>query len=458
MDLPQLHDEIARFPDLVNYLTRTEPLERRAKIFGQERSELAGGLDDLTERMVGLREVIDARDEHWTLDPALHGSSVVHTLRAKHPRAAEVSPISIKFNAMFEEGSPEHDSALRVFGYGAREQLTLNRDMISDFVFEGPSWLAPKADLEKLVILPDSLVPVSRRLEFVAFDNEDNEIGFHSLEVAASAGPQGIILSGGIYGQSIEIGLPLEGNHGGWITFALERPDCTVSEALGMTDLTAQCAHADHLIFNLEDLPIARIKTAEMSPEAMTGMRYTHELASDLDVVERGTLGGIHFTMTTELSLHDRIIIRNLRMMLEGKVVVDPLAGGINAELSGDDSTRAVDLLSQPGHVMVEFGDPSTVEILGRKLRLPSIRMFLEHSRLENEAEARAAIEAGKANGFTLKMKGATGEHVRMFMPSRLPSPDTPLVPSPWELEGVEQIGFQSPSKSHEDAGATMER
>ncbi|WND15869.1 hypothetical protein [Streptomyces violaceus] len=34
----------------------------------------------------------DGLDDHWTVDFARQGKTVVHTPRAKHPRAHEVSP------------------------------------------------------------------------------------------------------------------------------------------------------------------------------------------------------------------------------------------------------------------------------------------------------------------------------------------------------------------------------
>jgi hypothetical protein len=52
------------------------------------------------------------------------------------------------------------------------------------------------------------------------------------------------------------------------------------------------------------------------------------------------------------------------------------------------------------------------------------------------------ALNDGVAAGMEITFKLPTGEHVRMFMPDRWPDPNAPLTPTPWAIDGIEQIGI----------------
>ncbi|MER5720339.1 hypothetical protein [Streptomyces sp. NPDC002132] len=51
------------------------------------------GVDDVSARVRPLGGQADGLDDHWTIDSGRQGDTVVHTLRGKHLRAHEVSPV-----------------------------------------------------------------------------------------------------------------------------------------------------------------------------------------------------------------------------------------------------------------------------------------------------------------------------------------------------------------------------
>ncbi|MFF7717553.1 hypothetical protein [Streptomyces sp. NPDC007988] len=70
---------------------------------------------------------VDGLDDHWTVDFARQGETVVHTLRGKHPRAHEVSPVEISLTG---NGTlaPELAAAVRrSLGFGLPEEVVLPR-------------------------------------------------------------------------------------------------------------------------------------------------------------------------------------------------------------------------------------------------------------------------------------------------------------------------------------------
>lgn len=95
----KLDSLLVEFPDVINVMRRGETAMELLTQLREESAALAGGLADVAQRVAGLKEVIDGSDPHWTLDIATQGKTVIHTLRAKHPQAPEVSPIRLAFTA-----------------------------------------------------------------------------------------------------------------------------------------------------------------------------------------------------------------------------------------------------------------------------------------------------------------------------------------------------------------------
>ncbi|MFF4748223.1 hypothetical protein [Streptomyces sp. NPDC001268] len=100
-DRAQLDGLMATHADL-------DQLYETAKVYRQERALLMGGTRDVRARVAALGRQVDGLDDHWTVDFARQGETVVHTLRGKHPRAHQVSPVEISLtgNGPWRPSSP----------------------------------------------------------------------------------------------------------------------------------------------------------------------------------------------------------------------------------------------------------------------------------------------------------------------------------------------------------------
>lgn len=140
-DRAKLDGLMATHADLEASFTRNQ-LYDAAKVFGQEQAMLMGGLPDVHARVEGLGRQVDGLDDHWTVDFARQGETVVQTLRGKHPRAHEISPVefTVTGNGPWD---PELTAAVRrSLGFGVPEEVVLPREAVQSLTVRGPEWLS----------------------------------------------------------------------------------------------------------------------------------------------------------------------------------------------------------------------------------------------------------------------------------------------------------------------------
>lgn len=91
-DRTSLDSALAPHRDLLNLMDRDYVLES-ARVLGQERAVLAGGLSDAMSRLADLQTITDDMDADWTADLATLQGVPTAFIRPKHPH---VSPISFR--------------------------------------------------------------------------------------------------------------------------------------------------------------------------------------------------------------------------------------------------------------------------------------------------------------------------------------------------------------------------
>ncbi|MFI0242273.1 hypothetical protein [Streptomyces sp. NPDC016845] len=142
MGRTELDDRLAVHSDLEASFTR-EHLYEYARTYNRERDLLMGGTADLSARVHALGGVVDDVDPHWTLDFARQGDTVIQTLRAKHPRAQQVSPVTIRLKGRTQALDADLSTLLeRTIGFGAAEELVLPPEAVEQLSITGPEWLS----------------------------------------------------------------------------------------------------------------------------------------------------------------------------------------------------------------------------------------------------------------------------------------------------------------------------
>ena len=453
MDLPALDSEMAKRPDLVNYLQRGDHLESRARLYEAERAVLLGGVDDVTARMRGLQSVIDELDPHWTLSPSVDGTVVTHTIKAKHPRAAELSPINISFSASPPPGSEIADKWERVLGYGANEAVTFTAGMVSEFRVDGPKFLAGEHEVAELSYLPipsDETKEVE--IELLFLDTDENVLASHTgLSRHVGEGNRGFSLDGVFYDcVTLKLGFPHNQQDDGRCDMNVDISRANVPTMIDATNLILQLnTDGQSIKVRIDGHDLAKLIFGPSTTSWLDEVVYMHDLAEDLDVIQRAA--GARFPVPAEITQLDRVTVRNLRLMLDGKCVVHPQLAQTSFTLNGERSDALVQAIRGPGAMAISPGAGDGIRLLGRDLGLPQIRYVLVNPVVAEADSIIAALDEGTAAGLEVTFKLPAGEHVRMFMPDRWPDPNAPLTPTPWSLPGIEQVGIVAETSIPED-------
>jgi hypothetical protein len=148
------------------------------------------------------------------------------------------------------------------------------------------------------------------------------------------------------------------------------------------------------------------------------------------------------FRYPAEIPIEERIMVRNLRLMLEGHCVAHPFFADVNVTLSGARDTRFNEVLTTELRWMMQEAEHAELTILGQQVVLSKLSTVAA-VQLEQEdvEEIKAAFQRGDAAGMEVTFHGRPGDRVRMFLQDRFPS-DRPTEITPWGILGVRQQGL----------------
>ncbi|GGK99464.1 hypothetical protein [Mangrovihabitans endophyticus] len=442
MGRAELDSRLGANPDLVDYFTRDQLLEA-ARIYGQERAILVGGLTDLSQRHRDLARVADGLDRDWAIVTTVERGVVHHRLAAKHARAAEVSPITLRVKTEFGPQHRELASAFRrVLGFGTEEPLTLPPETVREFMIDGPSWLAaPDGPVEVSFVparpLPETCVAAGLRLIGPA----GKHLSAHQGDVRrAGSGSLGHSIEIDFYGTaafSMLIGQDGSSQLQGKFAFGNGLPVVVLNTAALFRDLQ-NCHHVDLDLDCQYAGRFTRSDPSGLDADTADKLATTELLASDLDVLQRHCRS--YFPVPTELSVDDRIWIRVARLLIEGHCVAYPSARSFAATLNGQDSPVLRQVLTRRDPSTIRVTTELAIEIDGRELLLGEVILFHSQVVVPDGDDLLAALDEGKADGRVMRLLPVNGESFRAVLPSARPGRDNePLQTTVWGLPGLDR-------------------
>jgi hypothetical protein len=211
------------------------------------------------------------------------------------------------------------------------------------------------------------------------------------------------------------------------------------NEAFETADFMAQLGNASTLEIRMLDTKVALMGVEDESAEdhIIEGFTAIRELLYDLKVIEAETKA--RFRFPDQLSVEERIMIRNLRLMLEGHCVAHPRFTRFLGEVNGIDHPGLKQVLTTNPHWTMQTRERAELKILGQHVVVPMLAMAglvsLEKARVD---DIKAAFETGDAAGMQLIFDVLPGDRIRMFLRDRFPA-DKPIDITPWGLPGIEQ-------------------
>jgi hypothetical protein len=443
-----LNDQLIRNPDVAEHYRFSSDLDYiYAKGERFKHNPIVRDTRDVAERIRGLQDSIDSADPNWALDFASTDGQITQFLRPKDQGSPDRAPINISFTAELRIDSPEADELAKAEAFGYTKPIILPGDLIKDFTVTGPRLVdGQNGSIDRLEFhpLPDGASPW-KPSEMVLRDDENEQLGIFLAETRLLAeGQQGFTLQSKV-GRHIEITFrcPRHLVNGAADFITHDVGEAAVNDVFDTADFMTQLAGAATLEIRAEQSRIALMDVTGRASESqpVDGFGEIRAIAEDLKVIEAATRS--RFRYPREMTVLERIMIRNLRLMLEGHCVAHPTATRITMTLNGvwDDSLDQ--LLTTELHWLGHTQGVGELTILGQSIRVSDLggaaAVYLEQADVD---ELRAAFAEGTAAGMEVNFRVRSGDRVRLFLGDRI-ADNQPLDITPWGIAGVKQKGLR---------------
>jgi hypothetical protein len=440
-----LNDQLANHRDIAEYYRHGSDIDllyAKGEMF--KHNPVIRDMDDVAGRMVALQDSVGMADPNWALDVHSVGGKITQVIRAKDPNAAARSPITIKFTAALRVDSLEAQDLENANAFGYTKPIILPGDAVKNFQITGPRLVAWEGDTDSVEIRPEHGTPQDGKpAEFVLRDKVGAQLGVYLANIQHYVeGMRGFTLLMRL-GGLLDLTFRHTFDPGPGVTHFSTRDftGAPVSDVFTVADFMVRFAGASSLEIHAMGERIGVLDVADRMGESdLIGFESVRSLLDDLMVIEAGT--GTRFRYPAELPIEERIMIRNLRLMLEGHCVAHPSFADVNVTLSGARDTGFSDMLTTELRWMMQEAEYAEVTILGQQVVLTKLSTMAA-VRLEQQdvEEVKAAFQRGDAAGMEVTFHGRPGDRVRMFLRDRFPS-DRPSEITPWGIPGVRQQGL----------------
>jgi hypothetical protein len=438
LDRSGLDERLAGYPDLVAMLQRDELVEKVAA-YSQERAMLTDARRDLPARLGGLVRAIEEVDPHWTMALAAVDGRVSWQLVAKHPRAPDVSPISITMTLDLT-GQPSELQRLveRSLWYGTSEAVTLPAEAVRRWVVDGPAWLATEAsDVEiEWRPTPPDVLPV---------DHVDLVV---TGKLGTSERHQGVVrhVGRGCHGHSLEATF-----HGGvevrmlfpddrdapaQVSFSTQMNGLHPGPALHCYALLRALVAGDAVELHVEGHRLVTLREApSTSPESIDQRLPRFEemvlVAEDLDVVQRHC--GTYFAIPDDLGLEERVALRVARLLVDGNCVVDPHFSGGERYRTGASEDALDELNDGQERQLVAHTTNYVLQLGHQELELGAAAFVTERG------VVRSVVEHVEGVGPQVRQRVGTadGSHFRTYLIDRFPGAVPAATTAGWGLPDI---------------------
>ncbi|MFB7340435.1 hypothetical protein ACFCZ6_10280 [Streptomyces hydrogenans] len=438
MDRATLDDRLAAHSDIERSFNRTGGdggLLEYAKVMNREQDILAAGMADLGARVQALGRVVDDVDPNWTVDFAREGGKVIQTLRAKHPRAHEVSPVSLTISGTAMDAGLAA-AVTRSLGFGVAEEVELPSHVVKRLTVSGPDWIAQTFTNTTVLWKPVSPGPGADAAVSVSFLGEDGS-------VQASCAGRLRARGSGSLGSSIEVDLPgallrvlrpFDESAPAKVAYQFDLAGLSPAEALKVLRLRRRLSlGGDFRVMIDGQLAGAGRLPKSGSADDLRRWARLQLFLEDLEVVQRHCEQD--FPIPEDMSMTDRIALRMARLLVEGRCVTSPFSRELTITLTWIDDVNTRELLSGRAQSLRVTSSEYGITIAGHLLNLGSVCIFHTEVTADDGPSVLESLRNGLVSEATLVLRPARGEHYRMFL-TESPDNGMPLSPCPLGLDG----------------------
>lgn len=433
-DRAWLDSHLADYPALHDSFHMDDIVHSRIRDHREEETHLLGGLTDLHKRHIRLKQLTDAIDSDWTYDHSDAGDVTTYTLRPQHSHAVATSPIGLTLNGAFGPDQEELKKAfLEMLDFGTPGSVVLPEGVVKDFALTGPPALAETVPGGEVTITSlGSPEARGKRIRFTFRDAHGKQHATHEGVVDhVGAGVQGgSVLA--IFHSVMEVTMTIgRTTMVGGLSYRMRTRGASVSDAIKALKFHNALYTVGELDILLEGEPAGSIKITSQDTDDLSDFAA---ILDDLDVIERNT--DCYFTLPDTLERYDRVLIRAVRLLLDGNCVNMPGLNTLSATLNGNDDAGLRQMLARPSLMFKAEITEMVIDIVGTSVPLGNVVLW-HTSVTPNDAEGLlAAIDAGTEQGLDLVLKADTGLF-RAYREDAMTDPHLPLIVTPWGIAGI---------------------
>jgi len=347
-DRPKLDALAAKHQELVTYFKRDE-LREAAKDFNAEQALLIDKADVLA-RVAALSKQSETLDPDWRLGFFTDGDVVGTTLIAKHPHAAEKSPVKLTLNTAFDADHEElRKSFEQAFSFGTPGRVDLPAAVVSKFVVDGPAFVAETLENVEVSFWTEKSDQDSLPVSMVFYSDRNVPVASYSGKTTwRNTGGKGASLYATFHDTvGLEMLLPFDKSEQVRVSVKVELAGSAPADVVAGVGLLEKLESAHAVAIELDGKKLARLITSgPVSPfgENRDKILTHRDIAADLVVIQNAT--SRHFPYPEELDYEDLVYIRCLRLLVEGQCIVLPAQREVTPRLNGKDGEHIRTLVS----------------------------------------------------------------------------------------------------------------
>jgi len=436
LDRTGLDGSFSEHADLEASFTRNQ-LREAARDFNQEQALLLGG-NDLVDRVRALGSRADNIDTDWTWDFARRGESVIRTLRAKHPLAHEVSPITLRVTGRTGALGADLTAAItRTLGFGIAEEVTLPPTTVESLTIDGPAWLAETVTSPMVVWKPvPTAAGAGAPVEVTFLDTRGAVTARYAGRLnTIGSGGLGASIDADICGARMQMMLPFDNTAAATLRYSFDLEGREPAEAIKVLRLHQRLLLGGDLRVTINgqhggsgQLP------STGTPDDLRQVERLLLYLADLEVVQHHCEA--YFPAPLTYTAQERIDLRVARLLIEGRCVVYPYARALSLTLNGQDDPSVRRFLSEEPLALRISPPDHEITIGARSLDIGSVHFFHTRLTIENAREAFAALRNGHGAGKKIVLRPDRGERFRVFLAGSNDD-GQPLAPTPLGLDGL---------------------
>jgi hypothetical protein len=439
-DRPKLDGLASAHPDLVTYFKRDE-LREAAKDYNAEQA-LIIDKDNVLARVAALAKQTDTLHPDWKLDFFADGDLVGTKLVAKHPHAAERSPVTLTLNTVFGADHEElRESFDRAFSFGTPGRIDLPASVVANFVVDGPEFLAERNENVAVSWWPANPNQDSLPVTLVFHSDRDVPIASFSGQTTwRGSASRGASLHARFCDTvTLEFLLPFDTTEQVSMKVKIDLSGASPADVIAGVSLLERLEAAHSVAIKLDEKALAQLITSGEGRSPFGTSRddiLTHrDIASDLTVIQAAT--SRHFPYPEMVDYEDLVYIRCLRLLLEGNCIVLPGQRKVTPKLNGEDGARIRQLLSGNAMSLVVELENYGLNVLGHDIFVGPARVYAPQVCAVDPEPALAALDDGTAEGHAVTIRASDGYGFWVFLPERyVGAPDDKLRPVGLGIEG----------------------